>query len=107
MHGPAATQANFHVHSRFARSTIPEEEWGTTRSLDDSDGNENVNFFFKSNGFFGTFFLPPLHDQDVKFPYATFFAGRKHTKKNVSFSLYNWVCSPRIQLQENLACVAG
>ena len=23
----------FHARSRFARSTIPEEEWGTTRSL--------------------------------------------------------------------------
>ena len=24
---------DFHAHSRFARSTIPEENWGTTRSL--------------------------------------------------------------------------
>ena len=24
---------DFHAHSRFARSTIPEEKWGTTRSL--------------------------------------------------------------------------
>ena len=32
-------------------------------------------------GFFGTFFLPPLHDQDVKFSYATFFAGRKHREE--------------------------
>ena len=24
---------DFHAHSRFARSTIPEERWGTTRSL--------------------------------------------------------------------------
>ena len=24
---------NFHAHSRFARSTIPEEKWGTTRRL--------------------------------------------------------------------------
>ena len=25
--------ANFHARSRFVRSTIPEEKWGTTRSL--------------------------------------------------------------------------
>ena len=25
---------DFHARSRFARSTIPEEKWGTTRSLD-------------------------------------------------------------------------
>ena len=24
---------DFHARSRFARSTIPEEKWGTTRSL--------------------------------------------------------------------------
>ena len=24
---------DFHTHSRFAHSTIPEEKWGTTRSL--------------------------------------------------------------------------
>ena len=26
---------DFHARSRFARSTIPEEKWGTTRSLGD------------------------------------------------------------------------
>ena len=26
---------DFHAHSRFVRSTIPEEKWGTTRSLTD------------------------------------------------------------------------
>ena len=25
--------SDFHARSRFARSTIPEEKWGTTRSL--------------------------------------------------------------------------
>ena len=27
---------DFHARSRFARSTIPEEKWGTTRSLQES-----------------------------------------------------------------------
>ena len=26
-------RGDFHARSRFARSTIPEEKWGTTRSL--------------------------------------------------------------------------
>ena len=29
---------DFHARSRFARSTIPEEKWGTTRSLLDRGG---------------------------------------------------------------------
>ena len=28
---------DFHARSRFARSTIPEEKWGTTRSLASSN----------------------------------------------------------------------
>ena len=28
---------DFHARSRFARSTIPEEKWGTTRSLEQPD----------------------------------------------------------------------
>ena len=30
---PFLAWGNFHACSRFARSTIPEEKWGTTRSL--------------------------------------------------------------------------
>jgi len=30
---PFLTWGDFHARSRFARSTIPEEKWGTTRSL--------------------------------------------------------------------------
>ena len=30
---PCLAWGDFHVRSRFARSTIPEEKWGTTRSL--------------------------------------------------------------------------
>ena len=31
---PFLARGEFHARSRFARSTIPEEEWGTTHSLD-------------------------------------------------------------------------
>ena len=34
MRVPFLAWGNFHAPSRFARSTIPEEKWGTTRSLD-------------------------------------------------------------------------
>ena len=30
---PFLAWGDFHAHSRFARSTIPKEKWGTTRSL--------------------------------------------------------------------------
>ena len=30
---PFLAWGNFHARSRVARSTIPEEKWGTTRSL--------------------------------------------------------------------------
>ena len=30
---PFLAWVDFHARSRFARSTIPEEKWGTTRSL--------------------------------------------------------------------------
>ena len=30
---PSLAWGDFHAHSRFARSTIPEEKWGSTRSL--------------------------------------------------------------------------
>ena len=30
---PLLASGDFHARSRFARSTIPEEKWGTTRSL--------------------------------------------------------------------------
>ena len=30
---PFLAWSDFHARSRFARSTIPEEKWGTTRSL--------------------------------------------------------------------------
>ena len=31
---PFLAWVDFHARSRFARSTIPEEKWGTTRSLE-------------------------------------------------------------------------
>ena len=31
---PFLAWGDFHARSRFARSTIPEEKWGTTRSLE-------------------------------------------------------------------------
>ena len=33
---PFLTWGDFHARSRFARSTIPEEKWGTTRSLSEA-----------------------------------------------------------------------
>ena len=30
----AFSRVDFHARSRFARSTIPEEKWGTTRTLE-------------------------------------------------------------------------
>ena len=30
---PFLAWGDFHVRSRFARSTVPEEKWGTTRSV--------------------------------------------------------------------------
>ena len=33
---PFFAWGDFHARSRFAHSTIPEEKWGTTRSLDDN-----------------------------------------------------------------------
>ena len=30
---PFLARGDFHAHSRFARSTIPEEKWGSIRSL--------------------------------------------------------------------------
>ena len=30
---PFLARVDFHARSRFTRSTIPEEKWGTTRSL--------------------------------------------------------------------------
>ena len=33
---PFLAWVDFHARSRFARSTIPEEKWGTTRSLERS-----------------------------------------------------------------------
>ena len=44
---PFLAWGDFYVRSRFASSTIPEEKWGTTRSLDRqgrSLHNENVTF---------------------------------------------------------------
>ena len=35
---PFLAWGDFHAPSRFARSTIPEEKWGTTRSLSASGG---------------------------------------------------------------------
>ena len=45
---------DFHARSRFARSTIPEEKWGTTRSLNNSpllDGSnrKSANSFVIQN----------------------------------------------------------
>ena len=38
---PFLAWGDFHARSRFARSTIPEEKWGTTRSLgSEAWGNE-------------------------------------------------------------------
>ena len=34
-HAPFLAWGDFHARSRFARSTIPEEKWVTTRSLFD------------------------------------------------------------------------
>ena len=41
---PFLAWGDFHVRSRFARCTIPEEKWGTTRSLD-VIGLLNAKFF--------------------------------------------------------------
>ena len=36
---PFLAWGDFHARSRFARSTIPEEKWGTTRSLEGEELN--------------------------------------------------------------------
>ena len=36
---PFLAWVDFHARSRFARSTIPEEKWGTTRSLVNVDAS--------------------------------------------------------------------
>ena len=53
---------------------------------------------------FGTFFLPSLHDYNVKVPNFTFCRGRKHNFFCFSLSLTR---SFRIQLQKNLPTRIG
>ena len=49
-----------------------------------------------------------MHDQDVKFSYATLCEERKnkHTMLNFSFSFQAWMRSPRVQLQWNTIIIA-
>ena len=42
---PFLAWSDFHTRSRFARSTIPEEKWGTTRSLPYFLINNNRNVY--------------------------------------------------------------
>ena len=43
---PFLAWGDFHARSRFARSTIPEEKWGTTRSLTDISLLESSIIFY-------------------------------------------------------------
>ena len=43
---------DFHARSRFARSTIPEEKWGTTRSLAFKSPSHEKSIFLKIRSFF-------------------------------------------------------
>ena len=49
---PFLAWGDFHVRSRFARSTIPEEKWGTTRSLlsHKNDGDSYRKVRIKAEG---------------------------------------------------------
>ena len=49
---------------------------------------------------FSTFLWRPLHDYDVKPPNLTLYGGRGHTTTNFPSSLWAWIKSLRIQLQE-------
>ena len=81
-------------------------------SKDDSDGNRNGKkaikqqlcsymtflclFFFV---FVFVFFLPSLHDYDMKMPNFTLCRGREH--RRTTFFLFSWT-SIQIQIQKNL-----
>ena len=49
---------------------------------------------------FGIFFWRPLYDYDVKLSDVTFYTGSEHNTRNFPFSLWTWINSLRIQLQE-------
>ena len=47
---PFLAWVDFHARSRFARTTIPEEKWGTTRSLQETSpelGIQKVQRYFE------------------------------------------------------------
>ena len=50
---------------------------------------------------FSTFLWRPLHDYDVKPPDVKFCGGRGHTTTNCPSSIWTWIKSLQIQLQEN------
>ena len=49
---------------------------------------------------FGIILWRPLHDYDIKLSDVTFYTGREHNTRNFPFSLWTWIKSLRIQLQE-------
>ena len=57
---PFLAWGDFHARSRFARPTIPEEKWGTTRSL--LKGGDLLNYKVRvvARGFLGTVFCDML-----------------------------------------------
>ena len=61
---PFLAWGDFHARSRFARSIIPEEKWGTTRSLPAAESNS----------------------QNKQFPGAIDISGLRDTVKTVFFS---------------------
>ena len=76
---------DFHARSRFARSTIPEEKWGTTRTL-----LSNILFIThfslqKKNATNNTFVFFSLHLVPVQlvtyFVFGSKFDNDKHTSK--------------------------
>ena len=68
------------------------------------------NWFYEQNNCYASashflvhrcFSWRPLDDYDVKPPNATFCGGRGFTTTNCPFSIWTWIKSLRIQLQEN------
>ena len=63
---PFLAWGDFHARLRFARSTIPEEKWGITRSLADNCHSSKRNKFVNFRLNFNYFVLKIKRKQNVK-----------------------------------------
>ena len=75
---PFLAWGDFHARSRFARSTVPEEKWGTTRSLKGFHCRWEMDGWNRSTGVGG--FNSPLKREPAmlttleSFSYMVYFA---------------------------------